>query len=113
MTLLDPTLFQRQEKLNVDGILTASNTNFEVANIGNIKISDNIITLIDGSIFDEIILKANRLIEEDSNKIHIFGAENRLYVHHKLSSLGLKVLFIKFWLLMKQINYQKFHMNHF
>ena len=49
------------EGINVDGILTASSTNLDVANIGDIKISDNIITLIDGSIYDEIILKADNI----------------------------------------------------
>ncbi len=56
------------------------------------------ISRIDFDKHTEIILKANRLIEEDSNKIHIFGAENRLYVHHKLSSLGLKEDFEKYWM---------------
>ena len=56
------------------------------------------ISRIDFDKHTEIILKANRLIEADSNKIHIFGAENRLYVHHKLSSLGLKEDFEKYWM---------------
>ena len=56
------------------------------------------ISRIDFDKHTEIILKANRLIEGDSNKIHIFGAENRLYVHHKLSSLGLKEDFEKYWM---------------
>ena len=56
------------------------------------------ISRIDFDKHTEIILKANRLIDYDSNKIHIFGAENRLYVHHKLSSLGLKEDFEKYWM---------------
>ena len=30
------------------------------------------------------------LIDDESNKIYIFGAENRLYVHHKLFKMNLK-----------------------
>ena len=56
------------------------------------------ISRIDFDKHTEIILKANRLIDYDSNKIHIFGAENRLYVHHKLSSFGLKEDFEKYWM---------------
>ena len=56
------------------------------------------ISRIDFDKHTEIILKANKLIDYDSNKIHIFGAENRLYVHHKLSSLGLKEDFEKYWM---------------
>ena len=46
----------------------------------------------------DIILKANRLISNKKNKIYIFGAENRLYVHHKLSSMGLKEEFEQYWM---------------
>ena len=35
----------------------------------------------------DLILQANKLIKEDSKKIQIYGAENRLYVHHKLKDL--------------------------
>lgn len=38
------------------------------------------------------ILNANKLLD-DSRKIHIFGAENRLYVHHKLKNMD----FEKYW----------------
>lgn len=38
----------------------------------------------------EIILKANKLITKPENKIQIYGAENRLYVYHKLLNLGFK-----------------------
>ena len=41
----------------------------------------------------DIILKSNNLIKEEEKKIHIFGAENRLYVHHKLKNLD----FEKYW----------------
>ena len=37
----------------------------------------------------DIILKANQLMEDKSNHIYLFGAENRLYVHHKLKSLNI------------------------
>jgi hypothetical protein len=35
----------------------------------------------------DIILKANQLIDNTKHKVKIFGAENRLYVHHKLGDL--------------------------
>ena len=56
------------------------------------------ISRIDFDKHTEIILRANRLIDNNENKIHIYGAENRLYVHHKLSSLGLKEDFEKYWM---------------
>ena len=41
----------------------------------------------------DIILKANQLVKDSKNKVQIFGAENRLYVHHKLGELN----FYDFW----------------
>ena len=41
----------------------------------------------------DIILKANQLITNESNHIHLFGAENRIYVHHKLKELEIG----KYW----------------
>ena len=38
----------------------------------------------------DIILKANKLIRDPKNKIAIYGAENRMYVYHKLQNLGFK-----------------------
>ena len=37
----------------------------------------------------DIILKANMLIEDKKNHIYLFGAENRIYVHHKLNKLNI------------------------
>lgn len=54
------------------------------------------ISRIDFDKHTEIILKANRLINYD--KIYIFGAENRLFVHHTLSKMGLKEDFEKYWM---------------
>ena len=34
-----------------------------------------------------LILHANKLLDE-TKKIYLFGAENRLYVHHKLKDMG-------------------------
>ena len=51
------------------------------------------ISRIDFDKHTDLILKANQLIEDESNKIQIFGAENRLYVHHKLKDLD----FPKYW----------------
>jgi len=41
----------------------------------------------------DIILKANQLIQDSNKKVQIFGAENRIYVHHKLGELE----FYSFW----------------
>jgi len=41
----------------------------------------------------DIILKANLLIKDPKKKVQIFGAENRLYVHHKLGELN----FYNYW----------------
>ena len=40
-----------------------------------------------------IILKANQLIKDKKNQIYLFGAENRIYVHHKLKDLNVQ----EFW----------------
>ena len=37
----------------------------------------------------DIILKANQLIKDKKNQIYLFGAENRIYVHHKLNKLNI------------------------
>jgi len=37
----------------------------------------------------DIILKANQLIKDKKDHIYLFGAENRIYVHHKLNSLNI------------------------
>ena len=36
----------------------------------------------------DIILKANSLLKDPKKHIYLFGAENRLYVHHKLKELN-------------------------
>ena len=41
----------------------------------------------------DIILKANQTIQDPKQRVHIFGAENRLYVHHKLGELD----FYNYW----------------
>lgn len=41
----------------------------------------------------DIILKYNKMVNDESKKVIIFGAENRLYVHHKLKDLD----FNKYW----------------
>ena len=45
------------------------------------------ISRIDFDKHTDIILKSNQLIDDDKKKTFIFGAENRLYVHHKLKDL--------------------------
>ena len=37
----------------------------------------------------DLILKANKLIKNKDNHIYLFGAENRIYVHHKLKDLNI------------------------
>ena len=37
----------------------------------------------------DIILKANKMIKNKKDHIYLFGAENRIYVHHKLNQLGI------------------------
>lgn len=51
------------------------------------------ISRIDFDKHTDLILKANQKIDDDTKKIQIFGAENRLYVHHKLKDLD----FEKYW----------------
>ena len=51
------------------------------------------ISRIDFDKHTDLILKANQFIHDEDKKIQIFGAENRLYVHHKLKGLD----FEKYW----------------
>ncbi len=41
----------------------------------------------------DILLKANMNIKDEKNHIYLFGAENRIYVHHKLKNLNID----KYW----------------
>jgi glycosyltransferase involved in cell wall biosynthesis len=41
----------------------------------------------------DIILRANKLIKDSKRKVLLYGAENRMYVHHKLGNLNFK----KYW----------------
>lgn len=62
---------------------------------GNYESMDNFaisISRIDYDKNTDIILKCNKLLDEDK-QIKIFGAENRMYVHHKLKELD----FQKYW----------------
>ena len=38
----------------------------------------------------DLLLKANQFIEKKQNHIYLFGAENRIYVHHKLKDLNIQ-----------------------
>jgi len=38
----------------------------------------------------DLLLKANALIKKKKNHIYLFGAENRIYVHHKLKDLNVQ-----------------------
>ena len=51
------------------------------------------ISRIDFDKHTDLILKANQLIQDPKKKVQIFGAENRIYVHHKLGELD----FYNFW----------------
>ena len=55
----------------------------------------------------DLILKANKLIEDPNKKIQIFGAENRIYVHHKLGELD----FYNFWKGKFEKNYPLIYQN--
>ena len=59
------------------------------------NINDNCISIsrIDFDKHTDIILKANPLINDDCNKIQIYGKENRLYVNFKLNDLN----FTEYW----------------
>jgi len=48
------------------------------------------IARIDFDKHTDILLKANQLLENKSDHIYLFGAENRLYVHHKLKELNIE-----------------------
>ena len=48
------------------------------------------IARIDFDKHTDILLKANQLLENKSDHIYLFGAENRLYVHHKLKELNIQ-----------------------
>ena len=52
------------------------------------------ISRIDFDKHTDIILQANKLITDENKKVRIYGAENRLYVHHKLKDLE----FDKWWM---------------
>ena len=41
----------------------------------------------------DLLLKANQLLENKSDHIYLFGAENRIYVHHKLKDFDID----KYW----------------
>ena len=51
------------------------------------------ISRIDFDKHTDLILHANKLITDPQKRIQIFGAENRLYVHHKLKDLD----FTTYW----------------
>jgi len=88
-----------KEKFNIESTLKKHPFyQYPLSNINNSPYKCLSISRIDFDKHTEIILRANSLIDEDINKIRIYGAENRLYVHHKLSSLGLKEDFEKYWM---------------
>ena len=68
-------------KYNINKNISDNPNNFPFLSISRIDFDKNI----------DIILKANNLLKD--NKIYLFGAENRLYVHHKLKELN----FHDFW----------------
>lgn len=61
-----------------------SKINKEPLNYHNVSVSR-----IDFDKNTDLLLKANLQLDQEQ-KIHIFGAENRLYVHHKLAQLNFK-----------------------
>ena len=65
------------EYKKVDGDLGLEYENVSIARIDFDKNTD-------------LILNANKLIKDENKKIYCFGAENRIYVHHKLKDLGIE-----------------------
>ena len=66
---------------------------YEIPKINGLGYKCVSIARIDFDKNTDIILKANQLINDESNHIHLFGAENRIYVHHKLKEFNID----KFW----------------
>ena len=67
--------------------------NFEKSDKKGLGYNAVCISRIDFDKNTDIILKANQLIEDKKNQIYLFGAENRIYVHHKLKELNIQ----EFW----------------
>ena len=63
---------------------------YDIPNINGLGHKCVSIARIDFDKNTDILLKANQLLENKSDHIYLFGAENRLYVHHKLKELGIK-----------------------
>ena len=61
---------------------------YEKGNNNPLNINNISISRIDYDKNTDIILKCNKLLEKEEEKIIIFGAENRMYVHHKLKDLN-------------------------
>ena len=63
---------------------------YDIPNINGLGHKCVSIARIDFDKNTDILLRANQLLENKSDHIYLFGAENRLYVHHKLKELGIK-----------------------
>jgi len=66
---------------------------YEIPKINGLGYKCVSIARIDFDKNTDIILKANQLMSDESNHIYLFGAENRIYVHHKLKEFNID----KFW----------------
>ena len=63
---------------------------YKIPKIEGIGLKSVSIARIDFDKNTDIILKANKKIKEKKNHIYLFGAENRIYVHHKLKELNIE-----------------------
>lgn len=62
---------------------------YEIPKIDGLGYKCVSISRIDFDKNTDIILKANKLIKDKTNHVYLFGAENRIYVHHKLKVLNI------------------------
>ena len=82
ITNLSATTLDISEGINSEGLIKANEGEFLSVVLGDIKIQNNIISLSDESILDEIILNANKMllvlfhirifIQNNSNKIMMY-----------------------------------------
>ena len=77
-----------KENYNIESIFLPHPFYEYEKNDGSSEYYSTAISRIDFDKHTDLILKANNLINKPERHIYIFGAENRLYVHHKLKGLN-------------------------
>ena len=80
------------EELNIEGKLIANSAEFQNFQAGDISISENIITLIDGSIYDDLIIKANNVtLTSDGATVDLAAiTTNTLLIKDPTVSVGIQ-----------------------